>query len=264
MTLVTLRQGASGPLVEAVQTFLRGTGAYLGEVDGAFGPRTAAAVKVWQDHSGLCPDGVVGNQTWGSMMAAGLVLLEPDDAPDDETGAHWPPKPAFRSLNAAQRAQIFGHLVTEPAPTADNPEACREVSRSEDYRIVQVELPLLIGREGFPKTSRVLFHAKGARMLQVLVQSWHDAGLLPRVLSWGGTLAVRYVRGSRTTLSPHAWGTAFDINVPWNGLGRQPALKGRKGSVRELVTIANEQGWYWGGHFSRSDGMHFELAEVRS
>jgi hypothetical protein len=37
-------------------------------------------------------------------------------------------------------------------------------------------------------------------------------------------------------------------------------LKAEKGSVRELVPIASEQGWYWGGHYqSRKDGMHFEL-----
>ena len=70
------------------------------------------------------------------------------------------------------------------------------------------------------------------------------------------------MRGSRTTLSNYAWGTAFDINVPWNARGTVPALCGEKGSVRELVAIANEHGFYWGGHFSRRDGMHFEVARV--
>lgn len=36
---------------------------------------------------------------------------------------------------------------------------------------------------------------------------------------------------------------------------------GKQGCVRELVEIATEQGFYWGGHFkSRPDGMHFEVA----
>jgi hypothetical protein len=36
--------------------------------------------------------------------------------------------------------------------------------------------------------------------------------------------------------------------------------------VRELVPIANQHGFYWGGHFrynkhtDQSDGMHFEWA----
>jgi hypothetical protein len=32
--------------------------------------------------------------------------------------------------------------------------------------------------------------------------------------------------------------------------------------VRELVEIANEWGFYWGGHFTRKDGMHFEIAKI--
>ena len=35
-----------------------------------------------------------------------------------------------------------------------------------------------------------------------------------------------------------------------------------KGSVRQLVPIANELGFYWGGHFNRRDGMHFEMARI--
>jgi hypothetical protein len=55
----------------------------------------------------------------------------------------------------------------------------------------------------------------------------------------------------------------MDINVAWNGLGRQPAFVGQKGSVRELVPAAEKHGFYWGGFFaSRPDGMHFEAAKI--
>jgi hypothetical protein len=60
----------------------------------------------------------------------------------------------------------------------------------------------------------------------------------------------------------NCFGSAFDINVPWNGLGVQPALKGKMGSVRELVPLAHRFGLYWGGHFQRQDGMHFEVAKL--
>lgn len=266
MNLAILRVGSKGPLVEAVQLFLRGTEMYLGPVDGDFGLKTRAAVQRWQGWQSantLAADGVVGNMTWGALMAAGLVLLESDDLEDDKLGANWPPKPAgLRSLTAAQRQQIFGELVTEPDPIDGNPENCKVIRRGAEYRIVEVSLPLLVGLFGI-KSGKTFFHAKGARQLQLLVQGWNDAGLLDRVLSWGGALAVRYVRGSKTTLSPHAWGSAFDINVAQNGLGVQPALVGRKGSVRELVEIANDLGFFWGGHYSsRLDGMHFEMCEV--
>jgi hypothetical protein len=45
-------------------------------------------------------------------------------------------------------------------------------------------------------------------------------------------------------------------------LNKIPALVGQKGSVREIVPIANEFGFYWGGHFTRKDGMHFEIAKI--
>ena len=86
--------------------------------------------------------------------------------------------------------------------------------------------------------------------------------LLGLVLTWAGSWVPRYIRGSRSRLSNHAWGTAFDINVPWNGLRRTPAFKGQKGSVRELVLIAAKLGFYWGGWFTRKDGMHFEVSKI--
>ena len=64
------------------------------------------------------------------------------------------------------------------------------------------------------------------------------------------------------TLSNHAWGTAFDINAALNPRGTVPVFRGQPGSVRELVPRANDLGFYWGGHFSRRDGMHFEVARV--
>jgi hypothetical protein len=53
--------------------------------------------------------------------------------------------------------------------------------------------------------------------------------------------------------------------MTWNNLGKIPARIGSEGSVRELVPVANDFGFYWGGHFkSRPDGMHFEVAKILS
>ena len=74
---------------------------------------------------------------------------------------------------------------------------------------------------------------------------------------------ARRVRGSATKLSNHAFGAALDINYAWNKLGHIPALIGSRGSLRELVPIANQLGFYWGGHYAgRKDGMHFEVAKI--
>lgn len=107
------------------------------------------------------------------------------------------------------------------------------------------------------------FHKKAVEQLKALWAAWEEAGVLHRVLTYEGSYSPRFIRGSRETLSNHAYGSAFDINYQWNRLGAVPALEGQEGSVRELVDIANEHGFFWGGHFrGRADGMHFEVAKL--
>jgi hypothetical protein len=63
----TLRRGATGEVVKQVQ-------AKVGVVpDGAgtFGPKTEAAVRVFQRQQGLVPDGIVGPKTWAALDAEG-------------------------------------------------------------------------------------------------------------------------------------------------------------------------------------------------
>jgi hypothetical protein len=108
------------------------------------------------------------------------------------------------------------------------------------------------------------FHRLAARQLAGMWADWETAGLLDRILSFDGSFNARFIRGSTTLLSNHAFGTAFDINAAENTLGTRPLLVGQRGSIRELVPIANKWGFYWGGHFgSRPDGMHFEIAFLK-
>jgi hypothetical protein len=264
MDLKVLRQGSRGEAVELLQAYLRGQGHYSGVIDGHFGPMTHEAVCAFQRSAGLTVDGVVGNQTWGALMSRGVTVLPSDAPPTDTTSPNWPPRPAgVTPLSAAERSRVFGSFEFRPDPQPGNPEAIRITSRSADFRLVEVSLPQLVGVTGFPRSGKVPFHAKGADQLQALVTAWDRAGLLARVRSWAGTYVPRFVRGSRTSLSNHAWGTAFDINAAWNGLGVRPALVGQHGCVRELVALAVVHGFYWGGWFGRPDGMHFELREAK-
>ena len=57
----TLRRGAAGPLVGALQEKLGVTGPDV------FGPRTEAAVREFQRAHGLVPDGIVGPRTWTEL-----------------------------------------------------------------------------------------------------------------------------------------------------------------------------------------------------
>ena len=62
-----LSYGSSGASVRQLQQALNKAG-YSLDVDGGFGPRTQAAVLDYQKKNGLAVDGVVGSETWGSLM----------------------------------------------------------------------------------------------------------------------------------------------------------------------------------------------------
>jgi hypothetical protein len=250
-----LKRGYKGEPVERWQAFLRGLG-YPILVDGDFGPITGGFTMQFQQAMGVKPaNGEVGNCTIGAAMSKGFEVLPTGEA--DERA--FPEKPeGLRSLTHAERLTKFGSFEFAPDPTSANPEGIRITSRSPEFRLVEVFLPKMVGINGFPRSGKVLFHAKAAPALVSLVDAWDKAGLLGKVLSWGGSYVPRFVRGSRKTLSNHSWGTAFDINAAWNGLGRMPQRRGEVGSVRELVPLAIEHGFFWGGWFTRPDGMHFE------
>jgi len=262
-----LRKGARGKDVSDWQNFLRGENFYKSVVDGDFGNGTHDATKKFQRKHGLTADGVVGNQTFGVAFTLGFSPLKDDD--NSKYGTNWPPKPSFSAMSKNRRVQVFGEIQFKPSGSSRNPEGITITNDWAKYNLTKVHIPQLKGVIGAPKSGKVFWHKKGVEQLQGLFQAWEDEGLSHLVLGWAGSWVPRFIRGSRSVLSNHSWATAFDINVPWNGLGRQPALVGKKGSVRELVPIANEFGYWWGGYWGRNyggsgrpDGMHFELAKI--
>ena len=62
-----VRQGANGHPVRTLQDLLRARG-HTVTVDGAFGPRTDAAVRDFQRERHLTVDGVVGPNTWSALV----------------------------------------------------------------------------------------------------------------------------------------------------------------------------------------------------
>jgi hypothetical protein len=168
----------------------------------------------------------------------------------------------LRPLTLAQREAALGRIEWVPAPTADNREAIRITNNWAGQHIVQATIPQLVTL-GLSRTGTVWCHRRVRDQMLGLWAAWEQAGLLPLVRSWGGCYVPRLIRGSIKTLSQHAHGSAFDINAAWNGLGVEPPAVGAPGSVRALVPLAAEFGFYWGGNFTRRDGMHFEVADVR-
>lgn len=256
--------GLNGDDVKSWETFLTGQGFYRGAIDGDFESETRQATIDFQRANGLNPDGVAGNETLGRAMQLGYPGAEDVTPAPDFSSPAWPAPPDFPPLvNDRDRQNVFGTFTYVPAPTVNNPEGLQITNDWAQKNIVEVVVPQLKGVQYGP--SKFAWHRLATAQLQALWQAWEDAGLLPLILMWGGSWNARFVRGSKTYLSNHAFGTAFDINVPWNLLGAQPALVGEKGSTRKLVEIANANGFFWGGHFKgRPDGMHFEVAVLRT
>lgn len=255
-----LKPGTEGSDVRKWQTFLVGQRLAQFVPNGKFGPATRAATVAFQTRHGLDPDGKVGNQTLGQAMLLGFELV--DFVGDRSSG--FPKLPDFKPLvGTAARQQAFGRFSFVSAPQPDNREAIRITDDWERENIVRVAVPQIAGKKGAPSSGTVRFHRLAARQLRDLFEAWGKARMLERILTWDGSFVARFTRGSTTVLSNHAFGSAFDINAPFNPLGAEPALPGEKGCLFDLVSIAHDHGFYWGGHFGkRRDGMHFEVAQI--
>jgi peptidoglycan hydrolase-like protein with peptidoglycan-binding domain len=72
--------------VVTLQNKLKAAGFNPGAADGAFGPKTLAAVKAFQQSRGLAADGVVGPKTWSALNAA----TAPRPAPAPSSGGSGP------------------------------------------------------------------------------------------------------------------------------------------------------------------------------
>jgi peptidoglycan hydrolase-like protein with peptidoglycan-binding domain len=261
--LSALRIGMSGARVMAWQAFLKGQGFDPGAIDGKFGEHTRDATMAFQKKSRLAVDGVGGRETLLKAASMGFELIE--EPADDQTSSNYPPRPSFAPLvSNSQREALFGRYDFVPVPTPENAEAIRILGTWQQDNIVSVPIPQLRKALGDRAPQGMQFHRLAAKQLQGLWAGWEKARLLDRVLIFDGSFVPRFVRGSRTTLSNHAFGSAFDINERYNKLGHRPALVGERGSVRELVPIANDCGFWWGGHYDdRKDGMHFEVAFLK-
>lgn len=244
---MTLRLGSNGADVSRWQEFLRGRGYFWIETTGIFDQDTHQATKFFQEEMGLTSDGIVGTKT-----------LEKADLPEEASSLH---KPLWTPYNSAQTATLFGGpLPYKPSPSTESPEAIVVDSNWIKTNIRRVQVPEF-SKTKFPHS--VMIHEKVVPQFLAFWKAVDEAGLLSRVLSFDGAWVARFVRGSRTVLSNHSYGTAFDINARWNALGAKPAPIGSTGSILELVGIAQELGWYWGGWFSRVDGMHFQMGKLQ-
>lgn len=76
-----------------------------------------------------------------------------------------------------------------------------------------------------------------------------------------GSLCVRLIRGSETSVSTHSFGLSLDLNIDGvtDTLGDDKTQLG----LILLAEFFQKEGWYWGAGFGREDSMHFEVSREK-
>ncbi len=114
--------------------------------------------------------------------------------------------------------------------------------------IVTVDMPIL---------GRVTCHRAIIDQMAAALAEIQAAGLGDEIYMYSGCWVPRHMLWDPSRpISRHAWGLAFDINVPTNGYGATPQLH------MGIVDAFRRWGFKWGGDFSTPDGMHFELERI--
>lgn len=235
--------------IKALQFFLNRKG-FKCAVDGDFGKKTIQALKEFQLSNELTIDGIFGNNTFSVAYKQGYRNANTPNRPDK-----------IYPMSSAERAEVFGRFKYEASHELSDKDGIIIKGDWEDKNIKRTFVPQLVGMPMWDDLicdGWIRCHVLAIHQIRGLFQEWEDKGLIDLITDWGGCFNPRFMRGSRN-LSNHSWGSAFDVNIAFNGLNKTPALVGETGSVRLLVEIAWKWGFYWGGHFSRLDGMHFEL-----
>ena len=114
-----------------------------------------------------------------------------------------------------------------------------------------------IATEAVPILGSVTCHRAIFPQLRAALEEVVARGLADEINpgEYAGCYYPRFIAGS-TTLSNHSFGLALDLNVPGN-------QRGTVGEIdRGVVSIFKEWGFAWGGDWSYTDPMHFEMAQL--
>jgi Putative peptidoglycan binding domain len=103
--IVTVDAGDNGDAVRAVQSQVNSRIPKLLTVDGAFGAQTTAAVKDFQNPTGLTVDGIVGTQTWNRLVNGYLTAKNAGEAAEDVFAA-WTKDDAAAAAKHATKAAV--------------------------------------------------------------------------------------------------------------------------------------------------------------
>jgi len=90
-----------------------------------------------------------------------------------------------------------------------------------------------------------------SKAFQELIRTGH----VNELKTWDGCFNIRKKRGG-STMSLHSWGVAVDVNAFANCFGCTPKISAG------FVKCFTDNGFDWGGTWSKADGMHFQLKTI--
>lgn len=179
-------------------------------------------------------------------------------APEDEQ--HLPETEALTEQMKAARER-FNKGVTQPRnqtmlallgrPREDLGTDCRSITNPRLRDLVET-------RQIGPIKATMLKPALDS-LERIVAKLQTDEPDIAAKLGTAGALCVRLIRGSNSAISNHSFGTAIDITLEGE---LDPFADGTM--QLGLVILAeyfNDEGWFWGGGYTREDGMHFEVGE---
>ncbi len=272
--------GAGGrnvrPDVLAVQTLLTHRGQRPGAPDGLCGPRTIAAIKMFQARFMRTPDGLVGvdGLTWQRLVhgtipglhgpgaagpAGGGLQLPPPKPPSsgpavpakDPSMTELLPKPEKGTFNAGLKA-VSNKMMKE---MFGNP---RETYSQDCQAMTNAKLKRNVVSESVGPFKATGLKPAVASLKQVFSEISVALPLLAPRVGTAGMLCCRYQRGSTTAISNHSWGTAVDLTI--NGILDKRGDNKVQVGLTLIAPFFNKHGWYWGAMFGTEDAMHFEAS----
>jgi hypothetical protein len=108
-----------------------------------------------------------------------------------------------------------------------------------------------------PILGTVTCHRLMIPQLRDALQEVQNAGLASTIHSYNGCYVPRFIEHNPThAISLHTWGIAIDLDSATNGRGTKGTMDPR------VVQIFKRWGFRWGGDWSYTDPMHFEIGAL--
>lgn len=244
--------------VLAVQRLLLARGfARVGDADGRCGPNTIAAIEDFQSGFMRRPDGRIdpGGRSWAHLSGtySGQASVPPTPATGASSVTRTVPIPAASTVNPGLKPVRNGLMLS----LLGDPRGGQYSSQCEPPTDPKLRRNIVLDTVGPFRVTGLLPAVLSLKAVMRDIQAEQPA--VHQALGTAGMLCCRLVRGSSSSISNHAWGTAIDLTL--NGVLDVYGDGRVQFGLTQIAPIFNRHGWYWGVSFGKEDGMHFEASE---